>query len=758
MVGDGASSSSPTAPDPAVEFAELLPSAIGVVDVQGIIVWANDACRQLFDWDVAARSRVHISELIDTNSHGLANEMQHRMVSGDTTPLKVATRMLRLDGTPFSVHVHAKPIHYGPQRTTALLSVITPVDDNFDDNSFRRAMDMQRELVCEWALDGRILFGNRSYHDVLHGGRSAVGHNLDDYVKWTEGNSREALVQRLITGEPTFTNTSVYAGGRAVEWSNTLVRSADGTPVSVLAVGRDVTERLRVEAALRRNEERFRTMVTYIWDSILLMDRTGSLIDSTSAYRTDLGYAAEFWDSVNLFSVLHPDDQEAALATLADLMARGNRAETWMEVRARRADGTYSWLEVNGANLLHDPAVNAIILTVRNIDRRKEIENELASRHADAQAALRQRVGFVAQVSHELRNPLHGMLGLSEMLTKADLAPALADAAWAIYRQSTTMRRIVDDLLDVAQLEVGTLRVNREHVDLQYVFNDAAAVAREILATDVDLVVIAPPTTLRYVEADHDRIRQALANLLSNACKHTHHGEIRVAATEGEHPGTVRVSVFDSGSGIDADDVERLFQPYERGQATGTPGVGLGLAIVKGTIEAMGGTVGARPLPEGGSCFWFELNATEAPTASDRDTSPATDDSHFVMRVLVVDDDPVNLLVARMQLNGMGADVTTATSGDEAWGLLREYRFDVAFIDVQMPGMDGLELVRLTRALPQPRPLTAVMTASATAADQQAALEAGADAFVPKPATSVDFREVLQLRADRTGGIPRPQH
>ena len=741
------------------ELASSIPAAVGLIDAAGHLVWANEECRELFAWDPATHPKLHLSDVLAPEVLAFAHDTQVKMQRGELTELRVQSRFSRLDGTHFEAHTRGNVVRFGPDGEMGMLGVVTPIAGTTFDHPYRRALDQQRELICEWALDGTIMYCNRAYRDYFGFDESVLGHNLNEFVEADGETDADATMARFDAGERTVVVMRHYDDGRTIEWANTLVRSDHGAPVSVLAVGRDATDRLEAEAALRRNEERFRTMVTYIWDSILLLDREGKLLDATSTYRTDLDHPPEFWEHTSLFDVLHPDDRDAAALALMSLIERGPNAEAWMELRARRSDGSYTWLELNAANLLDDPAVNAVILTVRNVERRKQIERELAERHAEAEAALRRRVGFVAQVSHELRNPLHGMLGLSELLANADLPPALADAAWALYRQSTTMRRIVDDLLDVAQLEVGNLSVTVERVDVQFVFNDTSVVAREIARPGVEVVTVDPPADLRFVMADPDRVRQAVANLLSNACKHTEHGSVRLEATSGSAPHTVRITVSDTGSGIEAGEVARLFQPYERGVREGTPGVGLGLAIVKGTIEAMGGTVGGAPREGGGAQFWIELPVA----TSVGDTSPHApaapkghDTDRFPYRVLVVDDDPVNQLVATLQLQQLGAEVTTASSGEEGWGLLQVNRFDVAFIDVQMPGMNGLDLVRLTHSLPAPRPMLAVMTASATAADQQAAIDAGADTFVTKPATAADIREVLQRRMHSLTNRPAP--
>jgi PAS domain S-box-containing protein len=615
-----------------------------------------------------------------------------------------------------------------------------------DSTRLQRALDLQPELVCEWAPDGTILYCNRSYRAYFKYDESVIGRKIDDLITWVDGEGRELIVRQLRTTDLT-TSLRSYDNGRSVEWTNTLVRDDDGAIVSILAVGRDVTDRLEIERTLRYNEERFRLMVTHIWDSILLLDREGGLLDATSAYRVDLDYPPGFWLSANLLDVLHPDDQPQAIAKLSRLIDGGLETEAWLEVRAIRANGATSWLELNATNLLDDPTIEAIVLTVRNIDVRKRIEFELADRQQELQAALHRQEGFVAQVSHELRNPLHGMLGLSEMLAGAELGEPLASAAKALYRQTTTLRRIVDDLLDVAQLEVGTLRVNTAAVDLLDVVRDAAVMATQSAPEGVLVVAADPHPAVRYVQGDDDRIRQALANLLSNACKHTVAGRITIVVSNGRLPGRVRVSVQDTGEGIDATDVERLFQPYERGRGDLSRGVGLGLAIVKGTVEAMGGEVGARPRAEGGSEFWIELRVAVRLGADDeeqRDSTQTPRRARESVHALVVDDDPVNQLVAKLQLQQLHVDVATAISGEDAWGMIGAQEFDVLFVDVQMQGMSGFELLRLVREQCVPSPFVAIMTASATAADRRAAQDAGADAFVAKPATLADITAVIE--------------
>ena len=618
---------------------------------------------------------------------------------------------------------------------------------------FQRVLDAQRELICEWAPDGTIIFCNQAYRDYFGYGADVQGLNLNALIAWPENDGPEFSVNWLESGHHSYVRERAYPDDRAMEWTDSADRDETGRIRSVVSVGRDVTAKVNAERRLAVAERRHRLMTSHILDSVVLLRSDGSLIDSSDRYRFDLGYdpSTENVDDLPPFALVYPDDQPRVLEMFSSLVSRGLEAEEYTEARMVRADGGVSWLEFTGINLLDDPEVAAVVLTVRNIDRRKNVELEVLRRRDEAEAALRRRAAFVEQVSHELRNPLHGMLGLSEVLTKASLPTEFADAAWGIFRQSTTMRRIVDDLLDVAQIEVGHLRVRPDRVDLQFAFNDCAFIARKNTRPGVRLVVDDVPDDLRYLFADPERVRQAITNLLSNACKYTSVGEVRLLASKGVSPGTARIEVSDTGSGIEPHEVLRLWEPYERGIDERSPGVGLGLAIVKGTVEAMGGTVGASPRRGGGSTFWVEIPLAASvpqPKGDSTDHGAEPGDGPFTLRALVVDDDPVNLLLAAMQLRQLGNEVVTVESAEDALVQLQTSEFDVALVDVQLPGMSGLELVSLARRAGAPQPLMAVMTASATAADRQAALDAGADMFVPKPASVSDVREVLRRRLE----------
>lgn len=737
------------------ELLEQLPTPAALVAPDGWVRWANGAFRDLVSWDISRRPELNVADLCGDQTAELLRQLDD-VVAGRSEHLTRSCPLVRLDGTTTTVHLHA--IHaldaegqpLGMMLTLSLGGSVhhTPVD------RYRTALDDQSAFVCEWLVDGTLTFCNKAYREFFGYDDTITGRNLDELIEWEDGNSRDAELDRL-RGTGIHVSVRTYDSGRTVEWTNTRVTSPSGEMLSVFSIGRDITEQEQMQEAIRRNERRFRTMITHIWDSVILIDANGRAIESSAQYRTDLGYPVGYFQNDRLIEAIVPESQEAVLTSFAELVEAGLGASSYLEVQAIRADGTRSWLQLDAINLLEDPSVEAVVVTVRNVDRNKRIEAELAERHREAQALVDQRAAFVAQVSHELRNPLHGMLALSELLANGDLPQRYADAAQAIYRQSVTMRRIVDDLLDAHQLELGTLRVLHENLDISTVINDIVTMHSPNTRPSVRLVAAPVDPRLARVVGDVDRLHQALANLVSNALKHTREGSVEVSVRAGR-TGFSRIEVADTGSGIDPADIERLFQPYQRGKgAEGVrmPGLGLGLAIVSGIVRALGGHVGAERRPSGGSVFWMEL-----PLAVD-DSGPVVLDDLSTdapvpagLRVLVADDDPVNLLVAVHQLAQFSAEVVQAEDGTAAWDAARTGEFDVMFIDVQMPGIDGLEVVRRVRAhnvgVARP-PIVAVMTASATASDHLAAREAGADEFVAKPATLADIAVVLRRAGDR---------
>jgi CheY-like chemotaxis protein/nitrogen-specific signal transduction histidine kinase len=356
---------------------------------------------------------------------------------------------------------------------------------------------------------------------------------------------------------------------------------------------------------------------------------------------------------------------------------------------------------------------------IAELERRlAELEAALAEAREQAEAAGRARSEFLSNVSHEVRTPMNGVLGMTTLLLDTDLDRRQREYANVIRSSADALLLVINDLLDYSKIEAGKLELERIEMDLRaHVEEVAATQAAAAAAKRLELVVDVGDDLPERVLGDPGRIRQALANLVSNAIKFTAAGEVAIHVSRERGPvrDLIRFSVRDTGIGLTPAQQAKLFRPFAQADASTARqygGTGLGLSIVKRLAELMSGEVGVKSGIGAGSIFWFtarlpaaeaaaKAEATERVAATDASgVTPAVPDSR---RVLVVDDNETNRRVVGGLLAAADYDVETAASAIEALGVLqREAKagrpFQAVLTDHRMPGIDGLELARRIRA------------------------------------------------------------
>jgi two-component system sensor histidine kinase/response regulator len=338
-----------------------------------------------------------------------------------------------------------------------------------------------------------------------------------------------------------------------------------------------------------------------------------------------------------------------------------------------------------------------------------ELREALAEARAQAEAASRARSEFLSNVSHEVRTPMNGVLGMTTLLLDTDLDRRQREYANVIKSSADALLLVINDLLDYSKIEAGKLELERIEMDLRaHVEEVATTQAVAAAAKKLELVVDVAPDLPERVQGDPGRIRQALANLVSNAIKFTAAGEvaIQVARAAGPVRDLVRFSVRDTGIGLSLAQQAKLFRPFAQADASTARqygGTGLGLSIVKRLAELMSGEVGVESAPGKGSTFWFTARLPAVARAIVEETpAPSPVDGR---RVLVVDDSGTNRRVIGELLAGADYDVETVATAIEALGVLERAAedgkpFHVVLTDHRMPGIDGLELARRIRATP----------------------------------------------------------
>jgi signal transduction histidine kinase/DNA-binding response OmpR family regulator len=390
-----------------------------------------------------------------------------------------------------------------------------------------------------------------------------------------------------------------------------------------------------------------------------------------------------------------------------------------------------------------------------DITARKRAEDAQAEARRLAEEATEQKSRFVAIVSHEIRTPLNAVVNSLALLDQSGLSAAQRRLAETASQAGDALLELINDILELSKMEAGQLAVRPSVFDLQALLDGVLEMFRAQAAErGIHLVVDVAPDVPARVRADGGRLRQVMMNFVSNAAKFSLPGLVTLRAAAGNVAGapSLLLAVQDQGPRIADHEAELLFQPFSRldnARASGTPGTGLGLAICERLTRLMGGQIGVRPTRDGGNEFWITLPLEAAAAAA---AGPGGAMGQVIAlkhrrrsAVLLVEDIPANHLVTATMLRREGHRVDVAESGPEALRLVAERPYDLVFMDLIMPGMNGYETTRRMRALSGPAgqvPIVA-LTANTAPEDRARCLAAGMNDMMGKPVRPQEMFAIL---------------
>ena len=540
--------------------------------------------------------------------------------------------------------------------------------------------------------------------------------------------------------------------------SVTALRDAAEKIIGYLLSGSDNSARMDVEDRLRWTEESFHLMVESVTDySIVMLDPQGRIMSWNSGAQRIKGYSAEEIVGQSFTRFYSSKDAERGAPT-RDLEAARTRGRFEDEGWRMRRDGSTFWANiVLTAVLDHVGNLRGFAQLTRDLTGRRQAEDEIAKAKAVAEKTSLASVEFLSGMSHELRTSLNAILGFAQLMESEQPppTPSQKESVAKIVQAGWYLMELINEVMDLAMIESGRLSWSLEPMSLADVMHECHA-AIEPQAQKSGIRMTLPEIDGQcFIKADRTRVKQVLTNLLSNAIKYNRPGGSVVVECTVSAPQRVRISVTDTGAGMQPDQLAQLFRPFSRvGQETSAAaGAGIGLVVTKRLVELMGGAIGVRSHVGKGSVFWIELVTAAAPrlTAGDEAriplTGPVIRPGAAPRTLLYVEDNPANLqLVEQIIARRPDMRLLSARNGPLGIALARSARPDVILMDINLPGMSGIKAMQMLRAETVTAHIPVVaLSANAIPRDIERGLEAGFFRYLTKPIKVAEFMDTLDV-------------
>ncbi|MFL5340760.1 MAG: PAS domain S-box protein [Gemmataceae bacterium] len=611
-------------------------------------------------------------------------------------------------------------------------------------------VESSQDAIVSKTLDGTILSWNTGAERIFgYTAAEAIGRHITIIIPPDRLGEEQLILEKIGRGERVehFETVRVAKDGHHIGISVTIspIRDDTGRIVAASKVARDITDRNRAEAALRESNRRFRMALAS--GAVTAFEQDTDL-RYTWVYPQDPAFPQNNIGRTD--AELLPAEDGAELMRL-----KRQVLETQQPLRCTIRAGLPH--EARYYDLLAEPRYDSTGRLVgiggAALDITAQKRTEEALREAD-----RRKDEFLAVLAHELRNPLAPVRSALQIMRLAgDNRYAVEQARSMMERQVQQMVRLVDDLLDVSRITRGNVELKKERVALSSVVATAVETSRPLIEAARHELHVAIPAETVELEADATRLAQVLSNLLNNAAKYSDPGGKIWVTAQRDGP-QVEVGVRDTGIGIPREMLPRVFDLFtqvDRGSDKTQGGLGVGLSLVRNLVEMHGGSVSAHSDGPGrGSEFTIRLPlAAERPAAAGGPNGPQAGAAARPMRrVLVVDDNTDAALALGMLLRMLGHDVRTAPDGPAALEEVAEFRPEVAFLDIGMPGMSGYDLARQLRATPGGESTFLVaLTGWGQAEDRRYAHEAGFDEHLTKPADPAKLVELLHTTRPPAG-------
>ena len=650
---------------------------------------------------------------------------------------------------------------------------------------------------------GRFLMVNPAFCKMLGFGNEEEVRNITPASLYQDPKKRKLFSDQLIQkGIINNDEQALLKKDRTpiqASITSRVVYGKDGEVSHFDSVLIDISEKKLAEKALLKSEQKYRTILESIEDGYFEVDIAGNFTFFNDAMCRMLSYPKDELMGMNNREYSDKESSEAVYRVFNEVYRTENPARS-LDWELITKEGIKKYVEAK-VSLVKDSGGRAIGFRgiARDITARKKGEEDLRKAKetaeavnveleeineqfelaisranemaAEAEIASMAKSEFLANMSHEIRTPMNGVIGMTRILLDAELNPEQRHYAETVRSSADSLLMVINEILDYSKIEADKLELEIINFDLRLTIEDMVDVL-SITASQkgLELACEVHHEVPSRLKGDPGRLRQILINLAGNSIKFTEEGEVAIRTTlekEDDVGATVRFTVSDTGIGIPQDKMGLLFQSFSQADASTTRkygGTGLGLAISKGLVELMDGEIGVESEEGKGTTFWFTIELEKQTENHDAETVAPADILH--KRILIVDDNQTNREILRVQLQYWGCFVEEVSSGQEALEELHRANtdgkpFDIAIVDMQMPGMDGADLGRNIKGdTDLENTILIMLTSMGQYGDAAKAKEIGFAAYLSKPVKNSRFYDILVnvsgLEAGQTGEGSRP--